>query len=315
MTNTSQTTPTSGQTRRLVFLGTGPVAAASLAFIAKHFAVEAVITKPRAPHHKGDAPVEELAAQLDLPVFFVANKRALDDLVAAHPFTSPVGLVVDFGIIISQQVIEHFKMGIVNSHFSLLPQWRGADPISYTILSGQSKTGVSLMLIEPTLDTGKLITQRSLPVDAKDTTGTLTDKLVKFSNHLLLEYLPAYLDGAITPKNQPHPDRATFSHKLSKADAQIDWHESAAVIERKIRAYQPWPKARAKLGSIECIITGADVVPNLGRPAGTLSLLPPAQLIVACGQDALAITTLQPLGKKEMPVKAFLAGYKSQLES
>lgn len=305
----------SGKTNSIIFLGTGPVAAASLEFIVKYFSIEAVITKPRAPHHKGSAPVEELATSLDLPLHFVANKKELDDLTTRAQFASQAGLVVDFGIIISQQVINSFEKGIINSHFSLLPEWRGADPISYTILSGQSKTGVSLMLIEPTLDTGKLITQRSIAVDAKDTTGTLTDKLIKFSNELLLEYLPAYLDGKIKPKNQPHPDRATFSHKLSKSDAQINWQEGASVIERKIRAYQPWPKARAMIGSIECIIIDADVVPSMGRPAGTLSLIPPAQLVIACGEDALAINTLQPLGKKEMPVKAFLAGYKSHLEA
>lgn len=314
MTSTSKPTPTSGTTSPIVFFGTGPVASASLAFIANHFAIEAVITKPRAPHHKGSAPVEELANTLKLPLHFAANKRDLDTLIEAQKFSSQAGIVVDFGIIISQEAIDSFEYGIINSHFSLLPQWRGADPISYTVLSGQAKTGVSLMVIEPALDTGKLITQRSLPVDPKDTTGSLTDKLVQLSNQLILEYIPAYLAGNITPKSQPHPERATFSHKLSKADAQINWQEDAAVIERKIRAYQPWPKARAALGSVECIITGADVVHGQDLPAGTFTLTS-EQLIVSCGKDALSLTMLQPLGKKEMPVKAFLSGYKSQLSA
>src|SRR6266568_5558466 len=186
MTSTSQKA-TSLKKTSLVFLGTGPVAAASLAFLADHFTIEAVITKPRKNGHKGSVPVEELSQRQNFPVYFVASKQELDDLSARHLFSSSVGIVVDFGIIISQKVINLFASGIVNSHFSLLPQWRGADPISYTILSGQKKTGVSLMVIEEGLDTGKLITQRGMDVGAKDTTGSLTEKLVNFSNQLILE--------------------------------------------------------------------------------------------------------------------------------
>ena len=312
MTNTSKTTPISGVNKKIVYFGTGPVAAASLDFIANHFDIEAVVTKPRAPHHKGIAPVEQLCGQRNLPLLFAANKQGVDELVQQKQFESRLGIVVDFGIIISQDVIASFPLGIINSHFSLLPEWRGADPISYTVLSGQPKTGVSLMVIEPALDTGKLITQKTIDVAEKETTGSLTDKLVDLSNQLILEYLPRYIAGDITPRSQPHPDRATYSHKLSKADATIDWSESAEIIERKIRAYQPWPKARAVLGTIECIITDADVLTGDQSPAGTLSFTN-SELIVSCGQGALTIRTLQPLGKKEMPVKAFLAGYKSQL--
>lgn len=312
--STSKTTPTSGTTSRIIFFGTGPVASASLDFIADHFEIEAVITKPRPPHHKGDAPVEQLCAQRMLPLLFAANKQELDVLIKQKKFKSTIGIVVDFGIIISREVIAYFPLGIVNSHFSLLPEWRGADPISYTILSGQPKTGVSLMLIEPALDTGKLITQKTIAVAPKETTGSLTNALVALSNQLILDYLPRYITGEITPRSQPHPDRATYSHKLSKADAKIDWSESADVIERKIRAYQPWPKARALLGQVECIITEADVISSHPLDAGTLTVTD-SSLTVACGRGALAIRTLQPLGKKEMPVKAFLAGYTSRLKT
>jgi methionyl-tRNA formyltransferase len=313
MTKTLQTV-TSSKTK-FVFLGTGPVAAASLDFLARHFTVEAVITKARSPGHKGSMPVEELAEDQNIPVFLVTNKANLENITDQQSFASNVGIVVDFGIIISQKVIDSFERGIVNSHFSLLPEWRGADPISYSVLSGQSKTGVSLMVIDAGLDTGKLITSRSMPVDPKDTTGSLTKKLVNFSNELLLEFLPRYLNNEITPKNQPHPDRATYSHKLSKADAVINWHEDATEIERKIRAYQPWPKARTTLGGIECILINADVAPSAQKkPAGTVTLGSPKNgtphLSVECGHDALSINILQPLGKKEMPVEAFLAGYK-----
>lgn len=297
----------------IVFFGTGPVAAASLAFLASNYDIEAVVTKPRAHGHKGSVPVEELAVALNLPVHFTAKKADLDELIAKQSFVSHCGIVVDFGIIISQTVIDSFPLGIINSHFSLLPQWRGADPITYTVLSGQPKTGVSLMVIDAGLDTGKLITQRTIPVDQKETTETLTEKLIHLSNTLLQDYLPRYLSGEITPKNQPHPDRVTHSHKIAKSDARIDWNKPAAVIERKIRAYYPWPKARALLGNIECIITSADVTAHEQHATPGALLVTSKQLIVFCSEDALSITRVQPLGKKEMPVTAFLAGYRSQL--
>ena len=300
---------------KIVFFGTGPVAAASLRFLVDRFEIEAVITKPRAKSHKGSVPVEELAQEKGLPLHFSNNKADLDDLFNNHSFVSPSGIVVDFGIIISQQVIDSFPKGIINSHFSLLPQWRGADPISYTILSGQPKTGVSLMVIDVGLDTGKLIMQRTIAVDSKETTGTLTDKLVDLSNTLLAEYVPHYLADEITPKNQPHPDRATHSHKLSKSESIINWDEPAEVIERKIRAFLPWPKARTKIGQIECIILDADILADdSGKKPGTLTVSA-HQLIVSSGAGSLSINSLQPLGKKEMPVTAFLAGYRSQLDT
>lgn len=316
MTDTSKTVISSKI--KLIFFGTGPVAAESLDFLVNHFEIEAVITKSRAPGHKGNAPVEDICKQHGLSPLFVTGRHDLDELIMANHFKSQLGIVVDFGVIMSQQVISSFTYGIINSHFSLLPEWRGADPISYSILSGQQKTGVSLMLIEPELDTGKLITQQSIAIDSKETTGSLTKKLVQFSNMLLLKYIPLYFAGDIKPHSQPHPDRATYSHKLSKADSVINWGEDAATIERKIRAYQPWPKARTRLGSIDCIITAAEVISTQGaHPASTLQFGSPKQdtpyLTIICGQDALAITTIQPMGKKEMPIQAFLAGYKSQI--
>lgn len=296
----------------IIFFGTGPVAAASLDSLREHFAIEAVVTKPRAAGHKGAVPVEELAQKHNIPLHFTSHKAHLDTVIKEGGFSSEVGIVVDFGIIISQAVIDSFQFGIVNSHFSLLPQWRGADPITYSILSGQEKTGVSLMVIDAGMDTGKLITYRSLNIEPKETTGSLTEKLISLSGALLQEFLPKYLSGEVMPKNQPHPDRATYSHKINKAEANIDWHEPAEVIERRIRAYQPWPKARTHLGSVECIILEADIVRNAQLQPKEM-ILSNDSLIVGCGAEALSLRLVQPLGKKEMPIQAFLSGYKSKL--
>lgn len=248
-----------GQNTSIIFFGSGPVAAASLDFLSDRFSVEVVVTKPVPAHHKGMAPVEELAKKLNLPIVFASSKKELDDLVDGRKFKSQLGIIVDYGVILSQKIISSFDLGIINSHFSLLPQWRGADPISFSILSGQHKTGVSLMLIEPTLDTGKLIAQKSLDIGSSDTTSSLTKRLIELSNNLLIEYVPKYMNGEIQPKNQPHPDRATYSRKLSKADGLIDWQKSAEQIEREVRAYQGWPKSRTTINGKDIIVIKSHV--------------------------------------------------------
>lgn len=296
----------------IVFFGTGPVAAASLDFLRGIFDIEMVITKPRVPGFKGSTPVEELAKTHGYPVRFVANRADLDELFHNAQLQSSLGIVVDFGIIISSNVIERFANGIVNSHFSLLPRWRGADPISYTILSGDEKAGVSLMVINEGLDTGKLITSKGIGMDPKETTATLTEKLIALSNELMESYLPRYLSGDIQPKNQPHPDRVTFSHKISKDDGTVNWNEPATTIERKIRAYQPWPQMRTTLAGIDIIITEANVA-EMGASTPGKIMAEKSRLFVGTAENWLEITKLKPAGKKEMPVQAFLAGYHAKL--
>ena len=285
--------------KTILFFGSGPVAAASLASLVDRFEIEMVITKAVPAHHKGTAPVEELAKKLKLPMLFASTKKELDELMEKHSFKSTVGIIVDYGVIVSQQVIDRFPLGIVNSHFSLLPQWRGADPITFSILSGQEKTGVSLMVIEPSLDTGKLITQKVLPIAADDTTPTLTDKLVSLSNNLLAGYLPRYIDGEIIPKNQPHPDRVTYSRKLTKQDSILDFTKPAADLEREIRAFTGWPKSRTTLLGQDIIVTKAHV----SKVAETKLDIPTGD-----GQYLSIDELIGPSGRK-MDSKSFLNGY------
>lgn len=122
----------------LIFFGSGPVAAKSLQLLAKEFEIEAVITKPKPEHHRGDFPVEALANKLGLKLFYASTRSELTELFKSKPFSSQLGLVIDYGVIIGQDAIDYFRLGVVNSHFSLLPQWRGADPITFAILSGQT---------------------------------------------------------------------------------------------------------------------------------------------------------------------------------
>ncbi|HRF28852.1 MAG TPA: methionyl-tRNA formyltransferase [Candidatus Saccharibacteria bacterium] len=290
--------PLSGHSNSCVFFGSGPVAAESLELLMQHTTIEAVVTKPRPPHHKGDVPVLELAQRHNLPVVTASTKQELEQVMSEQSFTSSYAILIDFGIIVSRQVIDYFPLGIINSHFSLLPHLRGADPITWAIANGDPKTGVSLMLIDEGMDTGKLLTSRVLPIEPTDTTPSLTHKLIQLSDVLLQEYVPPYLAGTLAPKAQPHPDRATYSRKLTKADGTIDWQEPAQVIEQKIRAFHGWPQSRTRLGSVDVIITKAHV---------SSSQTP---LSVLCGDgNYLAIDFIKPAGKNEMPAEAFLRGY------
>lgn len=291
----------SGPTKpSIVFFGTGPVASASLELLVHHVGIEAVVTKPAPLHHRQPAPVLETAQRLGLPVVLASSKTELDQVVRQANFTSRLAVLIDFGIIVSRRVIDSFELGIINSHFSLLPLLRGADPISFAILEGHSKTGVSLMLIDEGMDTGQLIARRELSLDGSETTPTLTADLISLSDEMLQAALPRYLAGNIKP--QPQAGQPSYSRKLTKADGVIDLSKSAQQLEQQIRAFKDWPQSRTKIGSIEVIITKAHV----SAIATELSLQ-------AGDQQYLAIDSLKPLGKKEMPTRAFLSGYKNKI--
>lgn len=321
MTTSSATQHLSKSNPGIVFFGSGPVAADSLSRLLSDFTIEAVITKPRPAHHHGSVPVFELCEKHSLPVHTPSNKSELSQLFTTHPFTSSLGIVIDYGIIINQDVIDAFPLGIVNSHFSLLPEWRGADPITFSILSGQAQTGVSLMLINDKMDEGPLLAQATYDLTSDITTPQLTKDLVLLSDAMLKEVLPHYLEGTATAQPQESvtfaaSKESTYSRKLTKEDGNIDWTKPAAQIEREIRAFIDWPKSRARLGSIDVILTKAHVVPEepgttkpgeieIRRESGTI--------LVTTGADSLSLDRLKPAGKQEMTAAAFLNGYAQHL--
>jgi methionyl-tRNA formyltransferase len=290
-----------------VFLGSGPVAAESLRLLQKHVLIEAVITK---------ASTEDMlrsAAPQDTPVLIANNKRELDAVNGEHQFTSPVGIVIDYGVIISPMVINSFPKGIINSHFSLLPELRGADPITFAILSGAARTGVSLMLIDEGLDTGDLLAQSPYELTSDITTPELTEHLIELSDHMLREILPQYLAGDIVPVDQLSAsivdDKApTYSRKLTKDDGLLDPNKSAVQLEREIRAFAEWPKTRMQIGNKDVVITSSRVsdlqIGGLGYIAQK-----DKRLLIQTVDGTLDILTLKPASKKEMTAEGFLAGY------
>ncbi len=296
----------------IVFFGSGPVAARSLELLAKNFTIETVITKPRPPHHKGDVPVLTVVEKLTIPLLTSSNKQELNELIKNCMIKSRIAILIDFGIIVSREVIDFFPLGIVNSHFSLLPLWRGADPITFAILNGDSKTGVSLMMIDEGMDTGKILTQKTYQLPKDITTPELTNNLINLSAELLYDFVPRYISGEIKPHSQPHPDRATYSRKLSKADSLIDWSKPASQIEREIRAFIGWPGSKTILFDKEVTITSANETPDTppdSEPGDITVSKETSELSVTTSNGSILVNKLKPAGKREMTIKEFIIGY------
>lgn len=294
----------------IVFFGSGPVAAASLRRLVQQFAVEAVVTKPRPDGHHGPVPVLDLAAKLGLPVVTAANKTELSTAIASQAFTSQVAVLIDFGIIVNQDVIDKFPLGIVNSHFSLLPEWRGADPISFAILSGQAETGVSLMLLVPAMDEGPLLAQAKVAVAGQDI-EQLTATLIDTSEQLLVANLPDYVAGQLRPYAQT--GQPTYSRKLTKADGELDFKKPAQQLEREVRAFLTWPKSHCKIANIDALLIKTNVIEGSGEPGQIY--LNGKELGFYTSKDILLIKELKPAGKAAMTATAFLAGYGSVLKA
>ncbi len=294
----------------LVFFGSGPVAAESLRLLSSNFTVEAIITKPTTKN-------EMQTILPNTPLFTVSNKTGLDLLISEHNFSSILAVLIDFGIIVSQKVIDNFKLGIINSHFSLLPELRGADPISFAILEGKEKTGVSLMLLVEEMDEGPILAIGEEDLDQTETTPLLTNRLIKLSNVLLSEVIPVYYSGKSIPIDQDilskkMGTKPSYTRKLTKADGIIDWGKPAVQIEREIRGYYGWPSSKTNLNGIDISITEATVIDSSGN-AGELFIYD-KKLAIYCGDEALIIEKLKPAGKKEMDSISFLAGYKERLD-
>lgn len=292
---------------QIVFFGSGPVAASSLEKLAKWANIEIVITKQRPPHHKYPAPVEVLAKQLNLNLQYANSKNQLNELISNLSPNSKLGLVIDYGVIISKQVIDYFPYGIINSHFSILPEWRGADPITYSLLSGQNKTGVTLMSIDEGLDTGPIVATKKINIE-NDTNQSLTRKLIEVSDELLKEQLPLFFEQKIYAKPQDTISNiATYSRMLTKADSAINPAKPATLLEREIRAFQGWPASKISINNLQVAITYAEVSEK-SLSMGEFSITK-YKLFLGCRIGSLEIVKLKPAGKKEMDVRSFINGY------
>ena len=297
---------------QVVFLGAGPVALESLKSLHKNFEIEHVISKPNPKSSRAPRLVAQWAEEQSLPLLQPNDKHELETMVAKANFTSRVGIVVDYGMIIKDSTLNNFELGIINSHFSLLPEWRGADPITFSLLSGQPQTGVSLMKIVAKMDEGDLLAQSIYDIEPDETIHSLTDNLVDLSNQMLGEILPLYLEDKIELYPQDESTEATYSRKLTKQDGHIDWNKPAVEIEREIRSYLGWPGSFTDLGKTKAIITKAHSIPSNqqgSKPGNFEAVKETGCIIVETSSGQICISRLKPSGKQEMDASSFINGY------
>jgi methionyl-tRNA formyltransferase len=302
---------------RIIFMGTAGLSCTSLEKLARTeaFSVAAVVTQPDKPKGRDlkltPSPVKILAERLKLPLRqplrardeqFIAELRALNpDLI----------VVVAYGQILPPAILDLPRFGCLNVHTSLLPKYRGAAPIQWAIANGEAETGVTIMKMDPGLDTGPVLSVRRTPILPSDDSQILHDRLAGLGAELLLETIPDYISGKSTPRPQP-ADGATYAAKVKKEDGQIDWNAPADTIWNRLRAFTPWPGAftfiPAEPKSQLLKIWKAEVVDQSG-PAGEILIAGKSGIIVGCGSKALRILELQREGGKRLAAGDFLAGH------
>lgn len=277
------------------------------ALIAAGYHVAAVITQYEKGRSRNVRPLEiaVVAAEHNIPVLLPEKLRDIQDQIKA--FQAEAAVLVAYGKIIPQDIIDIFPIGIINIHPSLLPLHRGPTPIESVILGGDGETGVSIMQLARAMDAGPVYAQERIKLDGTETKISLSETLLRLGGDMLMTHLPAILDGSLKPTPQDE-NIATFDSMVQKDDGIIDWSKQAIQIEREVRAYQEWPKSRTKLGDVDVVISSSVVSRvQIGKPGEII--VSGKELFVACGKDSLKIVSLKPAGKKEMPAQAFLAGY------
>src|SRR6185437_3793826 len=281
---------------RVVFLGTPEFAVPTLeALIAAGHQLAAIYTQPDRPKGRGNqlsqSPVNEAAAQHGLLVLQPERIRRPENTAALSELKPDVMVVVGYGQIIPQSIIDIPKHGILNVHASLLPKYRGAAPIQWAIADGEPETGVTIMQMDAGLDTGPILSMRRTPILPEDDSQKLHDRLARLGAELLVETIPGYVAGEIQPQPQP-AEGSTYAAKIKKEDGRIDWNSPAEKIWNRLRAFTPWPGAytflQAELKPQLLKIWQAGVVEQNGE-AGTVLSADKTGVVVACGQNALRI--------------------------
>jgi methionyl-tRNA formyltransferase len=299
---------------RIVFAGTPEFAAEHLkALLDSPHQIIAVYSQPDRPAGRGQkltpSPVKQLALQHDIPVYQPQTLRdpaAQAELAALKP---DLMVVVAYGLILPQVVLDTPRLGCINSHASLLPRWRGAAPIQRAVEAGDAESGVTVMQMEAGLDTGPMLLKVSTPIAAEDTGGSLHDRLASLGPHAVIQAIAGLAAGML--KGEVQDDSlATYAHKLNKDEARLDWSRPAVELERLVRAFHPWPICHSTLAGDALKVHAAELGEGSGA-AGTILAADKSGLTVACGEGSLRLTRLQLPGGKAL---AFSDLYNSRRE-
>ena len=294
---------------RLVFAGTPEFAALALqAIVAAGHDVALVLTQPDRPAGRGMAlqpsPVKKLALEKGIEVFQPLSLKDAEAQARIAAVGAEVMVVAAYGLILPQTVLDLPRFGCLNIHASLLPRWRGAAPIQRALLAGDAETGVCIMQMEAGLDTGPVLLREAFPILPDDTSATLHDRLAALGARLVVEAL-GKLPLPATPQVL---EGVTYAQKIGKAEAQVDWSQSAAELDRHIRAFNPFPGAQAQFGGQTVKLWRAAPVEG-GGEKGQILQVDRNRVVVACGSGALAVSELQKAGGKRLAVREFLAGH------
>ncbi|NOH04388.1 MAG: methionyl-tRNA formyltransferase [Chloroflexi bacterium] len=294
---------------RIVFMGSPEFALPALRSLATHYEVVGIVTQPDRASGRGRElkapPVKSLALELNIPVIQPPKLREPEAMRQLQAWNPDLIVVAAFGQILRKEVLDLPKFGCINVHASLLPRWRGAAPINAAILAGDEETGVTIMKMDTGLDTGPMLSKRAVRIKPDDTAGSLTGTLSTLGADLLIETLPNYLDGKLTPQPQPE-EGATYAPMLKKEDGLLDFNQPAVDLERKVRAMNPWPGAWFQWNGAPLKVHRAHV--EQGQAEAGQRLVAQNQPAVGGGGGLLILDEVQPPGKKSMSGKSFLAG-------
>ncbi len=290
---------------RIIFMGTPDFSVPVLAALvdAGHDVV-AVYSQPPRPAGRGKkdrpSPVQAKAEALGLPVRHPVSLKGAAEQAEFAAFGADIAVVVAYGLILPQVILDAPKYGCLNIHASLLPRWRGAAPIHRAIMAGDDQTGVCIMQMEAGLDTGPVLMRESVDIGAEETTGQLHDRLSQTGAVLIVRALADY--ATLLPQVQPEAG-VTYAAKIDKAEARVDWTKSAVEVDRLIRGLSPFPGAWCMVGEERVKLLGARLADGAGEPGQVLS-----GFTIACGEGAVEITVVQRAGKRAMPADQALLG-------
>ncbi len=304
---------------RIIFAGTPDFAASALnALINKGYNIVATYTQPDRPAGRGKkmhkSPVKQLAERHNIPVYQPLNFKDDTDQQALKRLDADLMIVAAYGIILPKAVLDTPKRGCINIHASILPRWRGAAPIQRAIQAGDTETGITIMQMDEGLDTGNILWVKKTAITENDNGGTLHDRLADLGAEAMIEALER-LDTSELTNEQQDDQQACYAHKLSKADAEIDWTQTAKSIQLTIRAFNPWPVAYAIETGERIRLFEAEIVENnTDKSPGTVINKTRDGVVVVCGEGAINIKKLQLPGAKAMSVSDFVNGGKAMLE-
>ena len=299
---------------RILFMGTPEFAVPSLtALVQAGHEIVGVVSQPDKQRGRGKTvsfpPVKEKAAALGLSVLQPQTLRDERVLAALRSLTPDVIVVIAYGKILPAGLLTLAPHGCLNVHASLLPKYRGAAPIQYTVMNGETEAGISIMKLDEGMDTGDILAQARLPLDGKETTGTLFNTLAVLGKDTLLTVLDD-LDTYERQAVKQDPEKATYTKKIDKSAARINWRDGAVSIERLLRTLDPQPGAYTFFDGKRLKIWSADVVPGKNVPAGTILEVTKKVFTVQTGKDALCIKEVQPESRKRMSSAQFLQSHR-----